>query len=229
MKNILIIGWWSKVWKNLINKLADSKLYRYHITYSKKEKISNDSEYVLNLSSDDSISRFIAWVRNIIFDAVICLSATYTADVDDNIKNYEQCAISALNYRKLLKWLNISKNSKILFFTDGGTWHPKLGYYSYSISKDILKLIIPKLAIEMIDNIIIWIDMWPVLTAKQNINKKEFYQRSIVQVKSPINGLINLIIFLCNEENYYSTWCIIDFTGWAYILRNKNNAREQLI
>ncbi len=70
--------------------------------------------------------------------------------------------------------------------------------------------------------------MWPVLTTETNPNKETFYQRSIVKIKSPINGLINLIMFLCNEENYYSTWSIIDFTGWAYILRNKNNAREQL-
>ncbi len=74
MKQILIIWWWSKVGTHLANKLSSDENYECHITHNQKDKQElNNREYALNLLSNESIEQFCNSVKEITFDAIICL------------------------------------------------------------------------------------------------------------------------------------------------------------
>ena len=114
------------------------------------------------------------------------------------------------------------KNSKIIFFTDAWTITPKKDFITYSISKDFLKSFLKSLAINYKNYIFLWIDMWPVNTNKIWIKKEEFYKKALIKIKNPTLWLINFLNFLIKEENFYSTWTIVDFSWGTYLIRNNN-------
>ncbi|MDD2515842.1 MAG: hypothetical protein PHF46_01760 [Candidatus Gracilibacteria bacterium] len=220
MKKILVIGIKSKIGK-LFNDIYKNNFHIYGTT-SKKTDDLNNNIFHLDLNSVKNIDNFIEKVGNIKFDGVIYLPAIYQIDNIDNIDAMaEQLRINVLNIYHLTNKLNLNINSKNIFFTDGGTKIPKNGYFSYTLSKDILKSLIISLAVKNKEHIYIGFDLGPIITDMAGEEEqKNFYNKSLLQIKSPAKGLVSFIKYILEENNFYSTGSIIDFTGGTYLIRN---------
>lgn len=220
MKKILVIWIKSKIWK-LFNDIYKNNFHIYWTT-SKKTDDLNNNIFHLDLNSVKNIDNFIEKVGNIKFDWVIYLPAIYQIDNIDNIDAMaEQLRINVLNIYHLTNKLNLNINSKNIFFTDWWTKIPKNWYFSYTLSKDILKSLIISLAVKNKEHIYIWFDLWPIITDMAwEEEQKNFYNKSLLQIKSPAKGLVSFIKYILEENNFYSTWSIIDFTWGTYLIRN---------
>lgn len=221
-KKILVIWWTSKIGQAFMNKYKNS--YTFIYTHSSSINSSTNS-IALNLLSKRSIDNFITKINEIEFDGILLLSSIYA----DNtwLKNpLDIFTVNVVGYYKILQSIKIKSNSKIVFFTDAGTLLPKHKYSFYTVAKDMLKSYIKTYAVERKDLVILGIDMWPVATEKTGKAEEKFFNRSPMKyVKNPINGLTSLLNFLINEEDFYSTGSIIDFSWWTYLIRNIQNAR----
>lgn len=120
---------------------------------------------------------------------------------------------------KLIENWNIADNSKIILFKDAWTKQPKDWYIWYSIAKNIIWNILPSLSIKHNNIIFLWIDMGPVYTEKIGSEKDIFYNKPLIKLNNPLSWLINFLNFLLHEENFFSTWSIIDFSWWTYLIR----------
>lgn len=219
MKKILIV--WSG------SKLASKFIKNYEKKLSLLKTFNHfdiNKWYYLNLDDLDSINKFITDINTHKFDWILVFSSVYKID-DLNILEdlYSQLNINCINLiyllEKIIKNWNLNEKSKIFFFTDWWTIQPKKWFISYNISKDLLKSCIKSLSIKYMDYIFLWIDLWPVDSPKKWNERKEFFEKALVNIKDPSLWLIRLLYFLIKEKNFYSTWSIIDFTWWTYLKR----------
>ncbi len=221
MKKILIFWSRSKIAKEFIkNKKNDFIIYK-----TNRSLIKEKDTFFLDLELIENLQEFISLISWLKFDSILFFSSIYKKDdVDDIGTIYNQLNINCIKLINLVEKMiynkNISNNWKILFFTDWWTIQPKPWFLWYTISKEILKTWIKWLAVKYPEFIFLWIDLWPVNTPKKWKEQKDFYNKSLIKIDNPTNGLINLLSFLINESNFYSTWMIIDFTWWTYLKRN---------
>ncbi|MDD2487719.1 MAG: hypothetical protein PHS92_05110 [Candidatus Gracilibacteria bacterium] len=219
MKKILIVGINSKIGKLFCNEYCD--VFNIYGTFSSKTESCSDKRFHLDLSNLSSVDDFIEKTGDIQFDGVIYLSSLYQIDDIDNIGDMvKQINVNALNIYYLVNKLNLKHNSKNIFFTDGGTKVPKKGYFSYTLSKDILKSLVASMAIKDKDRIFVGFDLGPIITDKIGEENKNFHNKSLLRVDSPSKGLTSFMKFIIDEENFYSTGSIFDFTGGTYLFRN---------
>ena len=210
MKKILV------VWAN--SKLAQRFIEKYENTFHFIKFTRED----LNLEDENLEEKLLEKLWFVKLDWVIFFSSIYEKDnsselVESHIK------INSLSLYKISKIIIekklINYNWKFIFFTDGWTDNPKRNYLWYSVSKDLLKSFIKNLSINYPDYIFLWLDLWPVETSKSWQKRKDFFSKSLLNIKDPWLGLINFLTFLLQEDNFFSTGYCIDFTWWTYLKR----------
>jgi len=219
MKKILVIWANSKVWNKFIEKFNNK--YYFLKTWTKKVDLADT---ILDLSDKSLIESFFNNLDNKKFDSVIFFASMYEKDNFENIDSIlNQITVNSTNIiyflNKLIEDKYLLDNAKILFFTDAGTQTPKEWFISYSLSKDILKSFVSSFARKYDKYIFLWFDLWPVYTDKTWEEKKLFYNKSLLKLKNPVDGLINFLDFVINEENFFSTGSIVDFSWWTYLKR----------
>jgi hypothetical protein len=220
MKKILIIGANSKIASYFI--LKNEKKYNILKTFKSREEIADSFE--LDLLDISVIDSFLLKIKNQTFDAILFFASIYRPDESNNIKNViEHLNVNCSNNLYLIEQLIVNWNlnlwAKLIFFTDWWTIQPKKSFIAYSLSKWILKSFIKPLATNYEKYIFLGIDVWPVATNKVWDEKQKFIKKSFIRVINPLDGLVNLVNFLLQEENFFSTGAIIDFTGWTYLVR----------
>jgi len=210
MKKILVIWANSKLAKRFIDKYEDKFDL---IRFSRKD---------LDLSDKDLENNLLKKLGFIKLDWIVFFSSIY--EEGNDYKIVKECLkINVLSLYKISKTIIeqklINTNWKFIFLTDGWTNNPKKSYLWYSVSKDLLKSFIKNLAVNYTNYIFLWLDLWPVETNKTWEERENFFSRSLVNIKDPWLGLINFISFLLQEDNFFSTGTIIDFTWWTYLKR----------
>jgi hypothetical protein len=106
-------------------------------------------------------------------------------------------------------------------FGDGGLGKPKKGFTSYSISKTILTDVGRILAAELGDqevHVIIF-KLGPTQPPDEHTDKKAYYDRNLIHVEDPSQGLIRYCQFLLSETSLNMTATEIVYDGGAYIKR----------
>lgn len=228
MKEILIVGANSKISKQFIKAYANK--YKFCNTFKNENDFNalkdDNYHFVLDLNSIESIDGFLGNVKNKLFSWILLFSSIYREDdLDDADSMQQNLNVNVINLiyliDKLIKNWNIEKNSKIIFFKDAWTRQPKNWYIIYSIAKNIIGDILPALSVKYNDFIFLWIDMGPVYTEKIGKEGEIFYNKSLIKVDNPSLGLINFLNYLLNEINFFSTWSVIDFSWWTYLIRKK--------
>ncbi|HLD90333.1 MAG TPA: hypothetical protein VI911_04865 [Patescibacteria group bacterium] len=222
-KRILLIGGNSKIARAFTKKYFSK--YQIDITLYKKNDIGqflNEIDtYQLNLTNDISIKNLIKKLKDYKYSGVLFFSSIYSNESNWNKSKFtKMLKINFLSYLDLIYNLKLVNNSKIIFFTDEGLIQPKKNYLYYSFSKALLKDYIRFLAVEFAQtSSVIGIGLGPTTTDQKGPRIEQYYKRSLISVKNPCLGLINLIDFILSEENFYSTGKIIPFDGGTYIKR----------
>lgn len=228
MKEILIVWANSKIFKQFRETYKNK--YKFYCTFKNEENLGHSADnkynYILDLNSTESINLFLEKVKKNLFSWVLLFSSIYREDnLDDTDSMLENLNVNIVNIiylvNKLINNWNIEKKSKIVFFKDAWTKQPKDWYISYSVAKNIIWDILPSLSIKHNNYIFLWIDMGPVYTEKIGRKKDAFYDKSLIKLDNPLLWLLNFLDFLLNEPNFFSTWSIIDFSWWTYLIRKE--------
>ena len=222
-KRILLIGGKSKIAQTFVKKYYLK--YQMDITIHKNIKInphlSKIKYYQLNLADEASIENFINKTRGNKYDGLLFFASVYSVESKWNkMKFISTVNINFISYLDLIFNLKFRANSKIICLTDEGLVQPKKNHFYYSFSKALLEVYIRLLAVELAQTTsVIGIGLGPTKTRESATNKTGYYSRSLVSVKNPCEGFINLIDFILSENNFYSTGKIIPFDGGTYIKR----------
>lgn len=222
-KRILIVGATSKIAQEFIRARPDS--YEIYGTNGRgvSDLLPADHQFRLDLSDSEHIKRFLVEVADITFDAVLFFAATYAHDPDQEddyfVAYQKDLQINAASTVTIAKRLSFTDRSKLFVFGDAGLTHPKKGFTAYSISKFAIADICRMLAVELAPRTSTFcFRLGPTL--KQDITPNdEYYRRGLIQVDSPVDGLVHLIQFLIHEPNFNATGCVIDYDGGTYIKR----------
>lgn len=179
------------------------------------------NNFSLDLSENSSIKKLSRQLVNYRYDGILFFSGTYWADECSNQKKLEESIkVNFLSSLELLDSLKLNNSSKIIFFTDEGISQPKRNYLSYSFSKALLQDYIRLLAVKYSStSSVIGIGLGPTVTDKTGQDKVKYFSKSLISVKNPCLGLVNLINFIIGEDNFYSTGRILPFDGGTYIRR----------
>lgn len=222
-KRILIIGGNSKIAQAFIKKYYLK--YQMDVTVHENRDISpflsKGNSYQLDLANDASVKDFTNQMGGHKYDGLLFFAGVYNNELSwDKTRFISILRINFISYLDLIFNLKLRTNSKIIFFTDEGLVQPKKNYFYYSFSKALLKDCIRLLAVELAQtSSVIGIGLGPTKTIAHDVNKTQYYSRSLISVKNPRMGLINLIDFVLSENNFYSTGKIIPFDGGTYIKR----------
>lgn len=222
-KRILLIGGNSKIAQTFVKKYYLK--YQMDITIHKNIKInsllSKIKYYQLDLADETSIEDFINKIRGNKYDGLLFFASVYSGESRWNkMKFISTINVNFTSYLDLIFNLKFRANSKIICLTDEGLVQPKKNHFYYSFSKALLKDYIRLLAIELAQTTsVIGIGLGPTKIRESATNKIKYYSKSLISVKNPCLGLVNLIDFILSENNFYSTGKIIPFDGGAYIKR----------
>jgi short-subunit dehydrogenase len=228
--NILLIGACSKICERFINEyFNDYNLYgTYHIKKpSQKDRLKKLIQ--LDMHNVDNLTKFMHEIKEIEFKAVIFFASTYTKDQSDS-KDYLSQLVSDININVIsptfiAKNLNIKKNElgRIIFLSDSGIKVPKAHYTSYINTKIIIESMIKNLAVEMEKKAIVTsFRLGPTLCDVDVKNKKQYYNKNLINVPDASKGLVEYIEFIINNKNLNITGNSIDYDGGAYIKRSKS-------
>ena len=200
-------------------------LYEVYGTSSsnKSDLLAKERQFTVDLTDSKQISSFLNKVSGIAFDAVLFFAATYNHDPDGNadfLDAYQKdLQLNAVSILAIAKGATLTHGSKLFVFGDAGLEHPKKGFTSYSISKFAVADIARILAVELAPRTATFcLRLGPTL--KENApSDGSYYQKGLLQIGRPVDGLVNLIQFLITEPNFNATGCVIDYDGGAYIKR----------
>lgn len=223
--NVLVIGAKSKIAFEFLAQFENNKKYNIYKAYRQQIGQNESSNiFFVDLKNRDSVELFVDKLSNIQFDVVLFFASIYKEDTTINkglLRQYqEDISINVLSFSYICKNLNLSNYSKIIAFGDAGIDHPKKGFSSYTISKLILEGLVKILAVELSPNTLVnLICLGPTLTANpENIN---YYNRSLLKIKTPYKGLVSLIKFMICESDLNITGSMIEYDGGAYLIRAK--------
>lgn len=225
MKRILVIGSTSKIAKRIKEELG----HDYELVQTSRGKHTRNPSNTLDLdlSSRESINKFIESQKDTPYYGVFVLASSYNADSLDSSKYYEQAledfSTNVLGPIAIVRALSYEQPAHVFLFGDSGTSHPKEGYTSYTTSKNLLSHHGRTIAVELAPKgvSVILFELGP--TNPVSIDDKavnQYYSRNLLKVADPTDGLVKLSRFLLENNNVSITGSAIQYDGGAYIKRN---------
>jgi NAD(P)-dependent dehydrogenase (short-subunit alcohol dehydrogenase family) len=222
-KRLLVVGIRSKIAEQFIRSCPSS--YALYGTYNRQRSslLSLERQYAVNLGDSKQINAFLNQLSGVTFDAVLFFAATYNHDPEDNSNYFDayqkDLQLNAASIVAISKGLALASGSKLFLFGDAGLEHPKKGFSSYSISKFAIADIARILAVELAPHTATFcLRLGPTLK-EGTPSSDDYYRKGLLEIATPVDGLVNLLQFLIAEPNFNATGCVIDYDGGAYIKR----------
>lgn len=223
--NILLIGAGSKIGQAFLQKNINNKNYQIFNVYSYRYKLGDNEKnsFQVDLSSQVSLDNLLNNLKDINFNVIIFLSSTFEADNINKKLFWPQLnldlSVNSMSLIYLLQNINLADQSKVLLFGDLEIKVPKKGFSSYFYSKVILEEVTKILAVELAPKASVnMIRLGPIVYRKKE--KNIYYDKTLLAIKNPLSGLLNLIDFIINCTDLSMTGAIIDYDGGAYLKRN---------
>jgi nucleoside-diphosphate-sugar epimerase len=221
-KKLLLVGCTSKISRRFV--AAAAQLYELHGTSITATDLPNgiDHHYKLDFRDQQQVAAFIESVKDISFDGVLCFAAVYTADPQDPdhlVKHLnESIQVNVGGQLQIARGIQYADNSSLIFFGDAGLYHPKQGHTAYSLSKSMVDDMTRLLAIELqAATRVLCFRLGPVQPRHDRPDASKYFNRNLLKVADPGQGLINLLLFCIGEPNLGMTGTCIDYDGGAYL------------